>query len=64
MVPAQLLKPVLHLPLLPSLFVTGAIYGLGFVALLWICGPLKPAEKRMAAQWLQLPVTWVTGNRA
>ena len=64
MVPAQLLKPFLHMPLLPALLVTGAVYGLGFVSLLWICGPLKPAEKRMAAQWLQLPVTWVTGNRA
>ena len=64
MIPAQLLKAVLHLPLLPSLFVTGAVYGLSFVLLLWICGPLKPAEKRMATQWLQLPVTWVTGNRA
>ena len=42
---------------------TGAVYGIAFLLLLWICGPLKPAEKRMAAQWLQLP-TWVTGNRA
>ena len=62
--PAELLKPMLHLSLLPSLLVTGAVYGLGFVTLLWVFGPLKPAEKCMAAQWLQLPVTWVTGNRA
>jgi len=64
MLPAQVLKPFLHMPLLPSLLVTGAVYGLGFLILLWVFGPLKPTEKRVAAQWLQLPVTWVTGNRA
>lgn len=64
MLPAQVLKPFLHMPLLPSLLVTGAVYGLGFLALLWVFGPLKPAEKRTAVQWMQLPVAWVTGNRA
>jgi O-antigen/teichoic acid export membrane protein len=63
MLPAILLKPVLGLPLLASFLVSGALFTLGYAALLWFCGPLKDSERRVVVQWLQSPVSWVSGNR-
>ncbi|HEY3860169.1 MAG TPA: polysaccharide biosynthesis C-terminal domain-containing protein [Gammaproteobacteria bacterium] len=63
MLPAVLLKPVLDLPLLPSLLVAGALFSLSYAGLLWFFGPLKDSERRIVAQWLQTPVSRVTGNR-
>jgi O-antigen/teichoic acid export membrane protein len=63
MLPAVLLKPVLGLPLLPTLLVSGAVYLFAFAGLMWFCGPLTQSERRVAWQWLQLPMAWVSGNR-
>lgn len=63
MLPPVLLKPVLNLSPLPSLLVSGALYAASFMGLMWFCGPLKNSERRLAKHWLQLPVTWVSGNR-
>lgn len=63
MLPALLLRPVLDLPLLPSFLVSGAMFALAYAALIWFCGPLKDSERRMVAQWLQSPLSWVSGNR-
>jgi hypothetical protein len=63
MLPAVLLKPVLDLPLLPSLLVSGALFSMSYAGLLWFFGPLKDSERRIVAQWLQTPVSRVTGNR-
>jgi O-antigen/teichoic acid export membrane protein len=64
MLPALLLKPVLALPLLPSLLVSGLLFGMAYLGLLWFFGPLKEPERRMAAQWLQTPVSWASSRRA
>lgn len=63
MLPAFWLKSALDLPLLPSLLASGASFALAYAGLLWFCGPLKDSERRVVAQWLQSPVSWVSGNR-
>ena len=63
MAPPLLLKPVLALPLLPSLLVSGLLFGLGYLGLLWCFGPLKDSERKTVAQRLQAPMSWAGGSR-
>lgn len=62
MLPPLLLKTLLTLPLLPSLLVSSLLFGLGYLSLMWYCGPLTVSERRMVAQRLQAPVSWAGGS--
>lgn len=62
-VPAMLVESVLAVPGPVLLLLTGVVYTLSYYVLLQWCGPMHAEEKRLLAEWLQVPFSrlgWIS----
>lgn len=63
-VPALLVKALLPLPDVAALLITGSAYGITYLGLLWLFGPLSGEERAALAALAQRPVTRIwSGSR-
>lgn len=56
--PSLAIKANVEMPELLLLMVMGAAYGLSYLLLLFLWGPMHLDEKQMLRQWLQTPAYW------